>query len=558
MAVKKMNENKGAKGGKRERRLRFLFQQLFLKKHLKDEEERLTKEQQMSEKKKKQEIFFSSSKEPLSSRKEQKQVETLQKERSENTQVKKFVSSKLPQEKKKSEVSKDNVKKVKQKEALPSNPAPILSDINISPKEKTKPLEEKSPIRKAKSPSKVILPQEKPRFVPLESEPIETQTVREEEKTVIEIPNIPTKEKISEEETENFKELALERELVRILEQTMKEANYEVKRLMTEEKELEKETQDLLLLKDAEQLSEKVETLLNQLQKLRKELELLEKSSNFDQIYTWDDHYLSYLIDDYKRKYNHGFDLKILRDVQKNEDYVQLMERIIEIENDSKKLEEAVTEHLEEFGERDKAFDLFQKDVDGYDSDFKEIDDLVEKSDEILKDLEEKVKNAVQISEKVEYVTKAIDHSINRLLFTYLATKNNPFVPKTVGLLLRTQAMFAFIGDLFAPRQIKSIKTNVVVQDYTKSIQENIRSLSDVFSLMDETKNKVRFMKEEFIKNFAEYSLLEYQSVLDKLETLEQSIDERHDYLIETEKKMNLQLEKNKVLTKKMENPHAA
>lgn len=354
-------------------------------------------------------------------------------------------------------------------------------------------------------------------------------------------------------DSKEVKEIILEEKLLKTLEENIEICEYKVKKIVSEEKELEQQADDLLLKEEAYDVIKKIDLILEQIKKLRQELELLISSSNFDNVYKLDDNYFSLLIDEYKQKFNHNFDSELLDNVKGNDEVKHLMERIIEIENFTSQLEDKMNEKLNNISERDDDFLDLTDELDRTDKDFDKVDKMIDSIDLVLKDLEDKVSNAKKVTEQVSYITREVDNSLNFLILSYLTTKNNPLIPKTVGLLIRTQAVLIFLENLFTPRREKIVNIKIEIDDYTKEIKEGIKSLDDVFKLCDETHERVTSIKQDFEKKFSQYDIPEYKEALDKLNELEKNIEKRHTYLLASKQEFKNQLEKNKILIKEKE-----
>lgn len=488
-----MNENKGSKGGSRNLRLRTFFLKLLnKKKKIQTEDKERIKLEEIELKKKKSLINTNEVVVTLPSKENKKGIEKNELQ------------------------NKDLIHPVKLKVAVRNKEQ--LEEINV--------FEENSD--KNKRP----------------------QVKKEEIKENIEKIKSDSVEDYNEKE---LKEIILEEKLLKTLENTITFNEYKVKKILVKEEQLEHDVDNLLLKRDCEDTLERIEELLNQIKKLKQELESIITASNFDKVYEWDDNYFSLLIDEYKQRFNHNFDLELLDNVQKNENYKHLMERIIEIENETNKLEIKMNEKLDDVFKRDNDFLNFTNEFDYVDKDFDNVDTMIDNMDQVLKDLEEKVNNSKKVTEQVSYIMHDANHSLDTLILTYLATKNNPLVPKTVGLLLRTQAVLAFIGDLFTPKKERIINKKIEVVDYTKEIKEGLKSLDDVFKLCDDTSKKIKHIKQDFIKQFSHYDIPEYKEVFEKLNSLEKNIEERRDYLLASRKEFTKQLEKNKILIKEKE-----
>ena len=173
--------------------------------------------------------------------------------------------------------------------------------------------------------------------------------------------------------------------------------------------------------------------------------------------------------------------------------------------------------------------------------------------DYYLSDLEDKVNNSVEVFNHVEYVTAQTNHFLDALLVGFMLAYRNPNHSTTVHSLLLTAFTANFIANLLNPRLERRTYQTVEVIDYEKEIIEGLKSIDDIFILIDDTMEKIVDLRSTFEKQFKDYDIPEYREALNKLDQLSENISKRREYLSYTKKEFDNQLAKNGVKVKKLD-----
>lgn len=347
-------------------------------------------------------------------------------------------------------------------------------------------------------------------------------------------------------------ELVLEEGIVEYFEELLKENRYKINKLVAEYNQQMDDYDKLVLQDDAMNHSDEIACLLDRIRRIKEELDLLRKSFNLDESYKFDDNYIAHLMDEYRGKFNNQFDERVLEDIKTDKEYLSLLAKIYFLDKFTSDLQDEVTYKISDFKDRDKNFEDFKVALDDNDKSFDEINYMIKNSEYMIKDLEDKVNNSKHIIERVEYVTRTVNNNLNALLFGYMAIRNNPLIPATVKALVATQ-MFIALFQRMMPITERHVHREVVIDDYEKEIIDGLKSIDDIFTLIDDTMAKVVDLRREFEEKFKEYDIPEFHEALDKLDQLSKNISERRDYLSYTKKEFDEQLDKNNAKVKKLD-----
>lgn len=347
-------------------------------------------------------------------------------------------------------------------------------------------------------------------------------------------------------------ELILEEGIVQYFDELLKSTRYKINKLVSEYEQQKRDYDELVLQEDAINHSEKITILLDRINRIKEELDLLRKSFNLDESYKFDDNYISYLMDEYRKKFDNQFDERALEEVKTDSEYLSLLEQIHLLDKFTNELHEEVIYKIGDFKDRDKDFEDFRVSLDDNDKAFDEISYMIKNSEYMIKDLEDKVNNSKHVVERVEYVTRTVNNHLNALLFSYMMIRNNPLVPRTVKALVATQTVIAIVQRMI-PITERRVRSEVVVDNYEEEILSGLKSIDDIFTLIDDTMAKVVDLRREFENKFKDYDIPEFHEALEKLDQLSKNISERRDYLSYTKKEFNEQLDKNNAKVKKLD-----
>lgn len=372
---------------------------------------------------------------------------------------------------------------------------------------------------------------------------------------IIDIPLDNERENNDDKESIDIKGIILEDRILNYLNNMLKDNQYRLDKYVAEFNLLNKEKDSIILCDDARDASLRLDKLIERIEVIKKELEFIKKSVNLDNSYQLDDSYIIYLMEEYRNKYNQGFDAQALLDIKDNKEYQGLLKQLYDIDKATLNLQDKVDILLDDLETRDKEFEVFKLSLEEEEKSFEEIDKLIKNSDQLLLELKDKIDNSTHVIERVEYVTKKVNHHLDKLLIAYMLLAKNPLLGKTAGLLIKTQASLMLFNRMLNPEIEKKVYNDISVDDYESEIKSGLSSINDVFSLMDKTVDQVSKLKDEFRKQFDSYDIPEYKEAMSKLDKLEKSLDERRTSLVKVKDDFDKELIKNNAKVKKLEYP---
>ena len=352
--------------------------------------------------------------------------------------------------------------------------------------------------------------------------------------------------------TEEEKELYLQKKILLYFEEYLKDREYLLKSYMNEYEKYDKENEEALLLDEVKETSDKVDLLIEKINLLKREILDLEKNIvNGD--FNVDDNYVKALIEEYKHEFSKEFDLTKYDLDDKDNKYKPLLVKIEEIDYVVNKVSDSLKEKAGKYDERDKDFEKFRKEYYQNDDLFDSIKLMIKENDYLLSEIEEKVANSRQVFTEVEVVYRRVNNNLSSALFMYAMVRRNPLVPNIVKSAVCTNMMIQGFRALLTPfRAERRVRTMVEIHDYEKEIIDGLKSMDDVFKLIDNTMQTVVDLKKEFEDNFKEYDIPEYKEIMDKLYDLSKNLTDSREYLVNSKDKFSEELEKNKVKIKEL------
>lgn len=371
---------------------------------------------------------------------------------------------------------------------------------------------------------------------------------------------IPTKEEKKEDKLEN-----LQQDNEKSVESsTLDEIEIMLKRNWHE---LENIRYELNIIKEQEEKetdTKEVEILLERLEKLIKKLEEIKKdfyNKNFKEIYKShnSDAYIMHLINEYKDaiKNDDRSNASILQ-IKQIEEYINIIDEIIDIEKETDKLNYTLEDKKEEYNIRDDEFEDLKDSYYDIEKEEKFITSFLKEQDYILKEIDEKVKNSTTITKTVEYKSELVINYTKLLKATLLLATANMFPPTRKGNALRAGLMVSSVfnfANVVSPR-IREDKTITKVRyiDYSDVIHNQMDSLNNITSSIKQAIEIIKVLKSDFAKEFSEYTKVipEFNNMMLKLDDIEKELIIKNDIIKDYNQRLDETLSKNNVKVKSL------
>ncbi|MDD6879243.1 MAG: hypothetical protein PUD59_03320 [bacterium] len=318
---------------------------------------------------------------------------------------------------------------------------------------------------------------------------------------------------------------------------------------------LNEKEEDEVLLDETQKIKLEFKKLIDKFDKLKRKY-FSSDEFNFIEI---DDKIVEDLIVEYKDELKDKENVEIIKDDFKliNE-YVSIIEKIVNIEKDKDEINLKIDEKLDKFEIRDEEFEKLKEDFVNIEEVNDFIDKFNRKQDTILNDLNEKIKKSENIQTRLETETSYIT-DFTKLIEAAIIVSLSKKIPRTFsGNILRTSLMLTainsaskFIRKKETKKEIKTIKYT----NYSKEIKNGIDLTKNMISQIDNSLVDIKDMKNKFKKEFSEYSsnIDEYKQLDKKLQELETELNNNKNIAKKYSERFEKTLKYNNQKVKKLE-----
>ena len=319
---------------------------------------------------------------------------------------------------------------------------------------------------------------------------------------------------------------------------------------------------------------EKDEFLIENIEKIQKELDLLIKKFNqikerYNDLYS----YISIkdidtitnlgigdIIRDYIGNVKEGFDPSRSWDqIYEIEEFIDIIYSIIDIEKKKDDVSEKIETKLDDLG---ICNDEFIKLQDKY-TNIELINAKVERYNieltSALIDIEAKIANSVDVSKKIETTIKLVP-DFNKIMEATVLMASTQLIPPTpLGHLFKASLMVSaahIMASAITPQTEQKEIITTTVTDYSRDIEVGKDNINSVLNNIDTAFLEINYIKDTFEKDFKEYAhvIPEYDKLIQNLFTMEKELSRQksiaHDYSLS----FDAALKNNNQKVKKLEN----
>lgn len=386
-------------------------------------------------------------------------------------------------------------------------------------KEKEEKIEGDIPLSTSNNKKRGIAPKVEVKVVEQQEIPLKETTIDDQLPQSLTLQNIKNKKIIAE------------------YERKLKDVRIELKQLIFEYNVLVDDSNELYESKEAEELLRKLNLIIKKIEELKSKIVV--DADNLEE-----EHYLSYLIEEYITEFK---DKKFISDIKDSGLYIMLSEKLEELDTKKDKLNSKVDKRKEKLELDEEQFAELKDRYYDFDNFNNKLLKIQSEQDYLLKDIEEKVRNSVTITEKVEYKAKAMTAQSKKLLKMMAVPMMMPGARSAKALATMTIAYLYFMRKLMKPRMEKKRYKVIEVTDYSKDIEYNLDKIKDTTTLLKKTSSKLEDMMKDFETDYKEYFgiLPECQKLLDNLKIVLDSIHQKEEELKKIEKEQEKVLETN-------------
>lgn len=376
-----------------------------------------------------------------------------------------------------------------------------------------------------------------------------TEIKTEEHEIIPEVKIIP----LEEEKKEISDELELS--IIDAIEKIIKEDIYELEKIEYELEVLKEKEDKEENVEEVQKLKEELQELIKKLEQIKEKYEYLPYDSNLSLLI--DDEYIYSLVSEYKDTMK---DEKIVEsinsDIRKIEEYISIIDKIINIEKEEEKLDKLIDEKMDDLDIRDLEFEKMKEDYTDIEAIDKYIQDFSYDQEKIINELNRKIQDSISIQTKIEKEINLVPQ-FNKLIEAALLIAVSKKLPPTLGgNLMKANLMVnaIFIASNFIKTEEKEKKITIVkYSDYSKDIIYSINATSEATTNINKALINIKDMQELFKKECYEANIPEYDEFMKNMINLEKELREKRSIINKYNKDFNYMLTDHNVKIKRLE-----
>ena len=322
------------------------------------------------------------------------------------------------------------------------------------------------------------------------------------------------------------------RKLIDEYQKQLKDIRFDLRNLIFEYNILVEESQNAKLSSETEIILDKLSFIINKLEELKRKIEI----ENLDK---YDDNYIYTLVEGYLEEFK---DKRVVQEIKDSPLYITISEKLEELDDKKEQLEikEEKFEKLKE-----KYFNVEQIN--------KSLLDFQYEQDQILKEVREKVKNAISIQEKVEVQITAMNRQTKKIFKMLRRQLLFPGFRSGRSMATTAAAYLYFVNNILNPQTTTKKYKVITVKDYSKDLENNINNIMDAKNILNKTSKQIDKMLKEITEEFKDYLgvIKEADELLSNLKRMKQELKEKEYEMDRIKKEQEKVLEKNNQKVKK-------
>ena len=331
--------------------------------------------------------------------------------------------------------------------------------------------------------------------------------------------------------------------LISEYEKELKDIRYDLRQLIYEYSVLEDDSEKISNNKDADIILDRLSNVIDKIDELKSRIRI-------DRLDEYDDNYIYYLIEDYLGEFSEGKAISTMKDSPL---YIEIASKINELDSKKDDLSVKVNDKKDELEDANKKFEEFKDRYYSVDKINNELLKFQYEQDKLLLEIQEKVKDATSVSEKIRYEFEGMNAQSRRLLNIINLQLFLPGPRFAKSLAANTALYLLFMRNIMKPRVVSKKYKVVRVKDYSDDIEKNIDSLVDASRLLRSTSSQIDKMIIEINNDFKDYfdSIPEISETLSNLYKIKSEVLEKEYEMQKLKEQQEKVLEENndKVLT---------
>lgn len=371
--------------------------------------------------------------------------------------------------------------------------------------------------------------------------------IKKDKKNLLEELLYPTEEKTETTVLEDGTRVALKdgkiledlksRKIIDEYEKQLKDIRYELRQLVSEYNVLSDDADKVVLKKDEEAILEKLSVVIDR-------IELLKQKIKIEDLDKYDDNYIYTLVEGYLSEFK---DNNVISEIKDSPLFILISRKLDELDSKKDELDSKVSKKKDELAIREERFEELMKHYYSIDRINNELLEFQNSQDMLLRELKEKVANAMTVTDKVkvefEFMNRQSRGLRNILMFGLLFP--GPGVAK--GMAAGTAAYLHFMNNILRPRMVTKNYKVVTVTDYSDEIKSSMAAIDDASRLLDKTCKQIDKMIDQIEVDFKDFLdvVPECKQTLKDLVRIKSQLKEKEYEMEKTKEQQKKVLEHN-------------
>lgn len=332
------------------------------------------------------------------------------------------------------------------------------------------------------------------------------------------------------------------RKIIDEYEKQLKDIRFDLRRVIYEYNVLVDEDEKVILSHEAEAILDKLSLIISKVEELKSKLRI-------EDLDKYDDNYIYYLIEGYLQEFKDG---KLVSEMKDSPLYIAISNKLDELEKKRDDLDKKVSDKKNVLEEREKDFDEIKNKYNSIDKINSDLLKFQYEQDALLREIQDKVRNATSVRERVETQVVGLNRQSRRLGRTLSMLMFLPG-PRSAKALTATAAAYVyFYNNIVRPNTVTRKYRVISVKDYEDSIKNSIESLDDALRLLTKTSKKIDEIIKDIQEKFRDYIgvLPECDELLVNLHKVKSELMEKEYEMERIKSEQKKELEKNNAKVK--------
>ena len=329
-------------------------------------------------------------------------------------------------------------------------------------------------------------------------------------------------------------------------ESKLKEVRKDLRTLIFEYNVVSEASDNLYNPKEAEDLLERLNYIIKKVEELKSKI-------NIPDIDKYDDNYLYTLVEQYIEDFKNN---RFVSEIKDSALYIMISEKLSELDVKKDSLQNKIEQRKEKLEIDESRMEQIKEKYYNFEKFNSELKKFNDNQAYVLKDIREKMANAVTIEERVETQIVGMQRQGRRLLQLMAASLMLPGARSARGLATMTASYLYFMRNIMRPNVTTRTLRTPVVTDYHKEIEKSISQLEDISETLHKTSRQIDLTIKEVKVQFEEYMnvIPECKALLLDLEKIKAEVEEKEYELKRIKEEQEKNLEKNDAKVKRMTN----